>query len=215
MTAKIFVIGLPRTGTTSVSVALLEQGFSVAHQAFTQQSFHLADVVSDAPCFSDYQQLDLLFPNTKFIYLTRPLEKWVISMQMLLAKMLPQLAPHSGKFHPILKRSFENCFQVSTVENPLCKQHLTNCFLRHQQQVQAYFANRTDFLQVNLHEPNSLTEILDFLGCSQQQSLNMPHLNIGTHVASWDEYSHPNKISSHAFGPNRRKFFDYNLPTPS
>ncbi|HCE50996.1 MAG TPA: sulfotransferase family protein, partial [Shewanella baltica] len=32
---KVFIIGLPRTGTTSVSVALLEQGLKVAHMAFT------------------------------------------------------------------------------------------------------------------------------------------------------------------------------------
>jgi hypothetical protein len=79
---KVFIIGLPRTGTTSVSVALLEQGLTVAHQAFTKQAFMLADAVSDAPCFSDYQQLDKLFPNAKFVYLDRPLDKWLPSIQL-------------------------------------------------------------------------------------------------------------------------------------
>ncbi|WP_320819085.1 sulfotransferase, partial [Thalassolituus sp.] len=41
--SKIFIIGLPRTGTTSISVALLELGFLVAHTAFTKKAFEVAE----------------------------------------------------------------------------------------------------------------------------------------------------------------------------
>ena len=90
---KLFIIGLPRTGTTSISVALLDYGFKVAHTAYTKRAFELADVISDAPCFCDYQELDKLFPNSKFVYLDRALTSWVPSVQMLLNKMLPELTP--------------------------------------------------------------------------------------------------------------------------
>ncbi len=50
--SKLFIIGLPRTGTTSISVALLEMGLLVAHTAFTKKAFEVADAISGAPCFS-------------------------------------------------------------------------------------------------------------------------------------------------------------------
>ena len=48
---KIFIIGLPRTGTTSVCVAMLELGFYVAHTAYTDRSFTEAQVIADTPIF--------------------------------------------------------------------------------------------------------------------------------------------------------------------
>src|ERR1700712_3574666 len=130
--SKIFIIGLPRTGTTSVSVALLDYGFKVAHTAYTKRAFELADVISDAPCFSDYEQLDKLFPNSKFVYLDRAVENWVPSIQMLLQKMLPELEPKTGYLNPVLKRSFNKTFALSTTSNPLEKEHLETCYRKHQ-----------------------------------------------------------------------------------
>jgi len=228
---KVFIIGLPRTGTTSVSVALLEQGLTVAHQAFTKQAFMLADAVSDAPCFSDYQQLDKLFPNAKFVYLDRPLDKWLPSMQMLLGRMLVHLDKDKGRFHPVMKRSFNHCFDIWQVEDVFDEAHLTACYQRHQQQVLSYFAGRDDFITIDISVAGSFATLLQFIDLAgpdtaefrqlqypQLQSqplsfpqLNFPQLNTGRNVASWDEYKHPNKISANASGPDKRKFFDYRL----
>lgn len=223
---KIFIIGLPRTGTTSVSVALLDQGLTVAHQAFTKQAFMLADAVSDAPCFSDYQQLDVLFPNAKFVYLDRPLDKWLPSMQMLLGRMMVHLDKDTGRFHPVMKRSFNHCFDIWQVEDVADEAHLTACYQRHQQQVLSYFVGRNDFISIDISVAGSLTALLRFIGlplgneveCPQLNlsqlngpQLNFPQLNMGRNVASWDEYKHPNKISANASGPDKRKFFDYRL----
>ena len=130
--SKIFIIGLPRTGTTSISVVLLELGLSVAHTAFTKRTFEVSDAISDAPCFSDYQLLDGLFPNAKFIYLTRSMEKWLPSITMLLEKMAPHLEPKTGRFNPILKRSFHQTFSSIL---PLTHSTLIDCYERHQQAV--------------------------------------------------------------------------------
>jgi hypothetical protein len=228
---KVFIIGLPRTGTTSVSVALLEQGLTVAHQAFTKQAFMLADAVSDAPCFSDYQQLDALFPNAKFVYLDRPMDKWLPSMQMLLGRMLVHLDKDKGRFHPIMKRSFNHSFDIWQVEDVFDEAHLTACYQRHQQQVMSYFAGRDDFITIDISVAGSFATLLQFIDLpkpdtakfrqlqypqlqSQPQNfpqLSFPQLNMGRNVASWDEYKHPNKISANASGPDKRKFFDYRL----
>lgn len=208
--SKIFVIGLPRTGTTSISVALLELGLSVAHTAFTKRAFEVADAVTDAPCFSDYQQLDLLFPDAKFIYLTREIDKWLPSITMLLEKMAPHLAPKTGRFNPILKRSFHHTFSASL---PLSQDALIDCYNRHQQDVQAYFEHRDNLLTIDISEQGSLQKMERFLGRDQVQggSLDFPKLNVGRNVANWQEYKHPNKISSHLAGVEHRKFFDYRL----
>ncbi|WP_394148584.1 sulfotransferase family protein [Shewanella atlantica] len=220
---KIFIIGLPRTGTTSVSVALLEQGYRVAHQAFTKHSFELADVISDAPCFSDYRQLDKLFPGAKFVYLDRALDTWVPSMQMLLSRMLVHLDDKSGRFNAIMKRSFNCSFGVNRVDDVMDSEHLIKCYLAHKEQVLDYFRDRDDLLSIDISEPGSLAELLNFLECDPDTCdsdishlnfphLSFPHLNKGRNVASWDEYKHPNKISANAAGPENRKYFSYKLP---
>ena len=209
---KVIFIGLPRTGTTSVSVALLEQGLKVAHMAFTKAAFMQADAISDAPCFSDFKQLDGLFPGAKFVYLDRELDSWVPSMQMLLSRMLPHLDAKTGRFHSIMKRSFRHSFGVGIVENPQDEQHLIDCYQRHKAEVVNYFAGRHDLLSIDVSQQGALGQLLAFMGlAATENQQNFPKLNVGRNVASWDEYKHPNKISANASGPHKRKFFDYKI----
>ena len=206
---KIFIIGLPRTGTTSISVTLLNYDFKVAHTAYTKRAFELADVISDAPCFCDYQQLDILFPDSKFVYLDRAIEEWVPSMQMLLKKMLAQLDQKTGYLNPVLKRCFNKTFALLTTVDPLNKQHLEACYLSHQQEVFNYFANRNDFLKIDISHNGSLKTLLRFLDITTEEAGEFPHLNIGKQVDNWKEFKHPNKINSLSAGKEHRKFFDY------
>lgn len=206
---KLFIIGLPRTGTTSISVALLDYGFKVAHTAYTKHAFELADVVSDAPCFADYKQLDALFPNSKFVYLDRALPVWIPSMQMLMNKMLPELTPKSGYLNPVLKRCINKIFAPFDCENPLAPQHLEECYRTHQQAVFSYFAQRDDFLAIDISQTGSLKQLLDFLRIEGSNTGDFPRLNVGKRVDNWKEFKHPNKINSNSAGAERRKFFDY------
>jgi hypothetical protein len=206
--SKIFIIGLPRTGTTSISVSLLELGLSVAHSAYTEQAFAMADAISDAPCFSDYQQLDELFPNAKFIYLTRDMDKWLPSITMLLEKMAPHLDPQTGRFNPILKRSFHHTFSAIL---PLTHSALIDCYLRHQQAVYAYFKGRDNLLSIDISQQGSQLKMQQFLGIKAQGHSAFPQFNVGRNVASWHEYKHPNKINANLAGVKGRKYFDYSF----
>lgn len=206
---KLFIIGLPRTGTTSISVALLDYGFKVAHTAYTKHAFELADVISDAPCFADYQELDALFPDSKFVYLDRAMDSWLTSIQMLLKKMLPELAPKTGYLNPVLKRCIHEVFAPLTTETPLDEQHLKNCYLTHQQAVFKYFINRDDFLAIDISQCGSLKLLLEFLGIDNACAAEFPRLNTGKQVDGWKEYKHPNKINALSAGKEHRKFFDY------
>lgn len=206
---KLFIIGLPRTGTTSISVALLEHDFMVAHTAFTKRAFELADVVSDAPCFSDYKELDELFPDSKFVYLDRALDKWIPSAQMLLKKMESRLHPKTGVFSPVLKRSFDEVFHLTSTEDPHSSDHLAGCYLNHKQAVFEYFHGRDDFLRIDLSHEGSLASLLEFIGLEIKDNTDFPHLNQGRHVAGFKEFKHPNKVNANSAGLERRKFFDY------
>lgn len=205
---KLFIIGLPRTGTTSVSAALLDYGFKVAHTAFTQRTFELAEVFSDTPCYCDYRQLDQLFPDSKFVYLNRDIQSWLPSMQMLLKKMQTNLSP-AGHFNPIMKRCFNQTFELPTTPNPLADEHLSHCYQQHQQQVFDYFFERQDFISIDVSQPGSLSALLNFIGIDTQDNRDFPHLNAGRMVTTWKDIKHANKINSNASGQQRRKFFDY------
>lgn len=233
---KLFIIGLPRTGTTSISIAMLDYDFKVAHTAYTKQAFELADVISDSPCFCDYPELDALYPNSKFVYLDRALEQWIPSIKMLLNKMQENLAPKTGIFHPVLKRSFNETFNLyipphantsnntqktnkpSTRytaknlvlnETAFTEQHLTQCYQAHKEQVLRYFEQREDLLVINLSDKNSLDQLLSFLDVPHDSDVQFPHVNIGKHVSGWREHKHPNKVNALSSGVDQRKFFDY------
>ena len=205
---KIFIIGLPRTGTTSVSAAMLDYGFKVAHTAYTKRAFELADVISDAPCFCDYKELDKLFPESKFVYLERSLDNWIPSIQMLIKKMLVELEPRTGYLHPVLKRSFYKTFSLS-LAGQLSEAHFAECYLNHQNEVQDYFADRDSLLNINVGEHGSFKKLLHFLNINVDLADSFPHLNIGKQVDNWKQLKHPNKINSLAAGKEHRKFFDY------
>ncbi len=204
---KLFIIGLPRTGTTSISAVLLDH-FKVAHTAYTKHAFELADVVSDCPCFSDYQQLDALFPESKFVYLQRSLDQWLPSILMLLNKMLLSLNGQTY-VNPILKRSFEQTFDLNNIDNPLNGIHLTTCYQRHEQGVMDYFHGRDNLLSINISQADSLLQLLGFLGLQHSGDEQFPRLNIGKRVDNWKEIKHPHKVNANAAGKEHRKFFDY------
>ena len=204
---KLFIIGLPRTGTTSISVALLEY-FKVSHTGYTKRAFELADVISDCPCFSDYQQLDGLFPESKFVYLQRSLEQWLPSIQMLLNKMLPSL--HSETYvNPILKRSFGQTFDLFNVTSPLEETHLSTCYQRHEQGVIDFFHGRDNILNIDINQVDSLSKLLGFLDLQHSGDEQFPHLNMGKLVDNWKDIKHVHKINPNRAGREGSKFFDY------
>jgi hypothetical protein len=206
---KLFIIGLPRTGTTSISVSLLDYDFSVAHTAFTKHAFELADVISDAPCFSDYRQLDGLFPRSKFVYLQRDIDQWLPSIRMLLTKMADNIQPKTGSFNPVLKRSFYQIFGALDAADAYSDDHLSQCYSEHQAQVLAYFEGRDDLLKLDINDANSLSILLDFIGIENQVSRGLPHLNRGNVVDHWKETKHPNKVNPLSAGVDHRQFFNY------
>ncbi|KGJ95211.1 sulfotransferase [Colwellia psychrerythraea] len=196
---KIFIIGLPRTATTSVCLAMLEQGFKTAHNAYTQNAFIQAQVLADTPIFCDYQQLDKHFPNSKFIYLTRSPERWLPSIKQLLQRMIINLQRSDGGFNPHLKRCYNEIFSPLTEDNLNSDEFLLNCYNRHQQGIEAYFENRKqDLLSIDVSDESSYLKMLAFLDIDSSNARDggFKQINLGGKVKAWQGLNNKLKVES-------------------
>ncbi len=200
---KIFIIGLPRTATTSVCLAMLELGLKTAHNAYTQNAFIQAQVIADTPIFCDYQTLDKSFPNSKFIYLTRDSQLWLPSIKQLLQRMIVNLQRTDGGFNPFLKRCYNEVFYPLTLENIQQDTFLLACYQKHQKGVLSYFKNRSDdLLTLNVSDDNSYACMLSFLNLSglnlenKNKSSAFKLINIGGKVKAWQSINNSLKVES-------------------
>lgn len=208
--AKIFIIGLPRTGTTSLCASFLDLGYKTAHTAYTEQSILSADVIADTPAYCDFKALDSLFPKSRFIYLERDAELWLPSIKGLLNRMIKNINNDSGGFNPTLKRCFKTIFTPFDEEHINSEEHLLQCYQRHQQAVRNYFYNRPkDLLSIDISQPESLTALLNFLNKPENRLKCFPHLNKNQKIIAWNSINHPLKIGSNLAGPRGRKFIEY------
>lgn len=196
---KIFIIGLPRTSTTSVCLATLALGFKTAHTAYTHQTMKQAQVIADTPIFCDYQQLDVQYPAAKYIYLIRQPELWLPSIRQLLQRMYKNLQRTDGGFNPILKRCYNTVFSPLTEQNINQDDFLLNCYNRHLQAAKDFFKGREqDFLIIDVSQPNSYYALVEFLDLNESEidDKGFEHINIGGKVTAWKKIKHPLKIEA-------------------
>lgn len=196
---KIFIIGLPRTGTTSVCAAMLNLGFRVAHTAYTDRSFNEAQVIADTPIFCDYPLLDKAYPNAKFIYLSRTMEKWLPSIQQLLLRMHSNLIRDDGGFNLIIKRCYQTTFAPYSLENINNFAFLTDCYHQHQAKAQAYFQHREKiFLAIDISANDSYQKLRQFLAIEENgvASSGFERLNVGGKVTAWKDIKSELKVDS-------------------
>ena len=196
---KIFIIGLPRTATTSVCLAMLEQGFKTAHNAYTQDAFSQAQVLADTPIFCDYQILDNHFPNSKFIYLTREPALWIPSIRQLLQRMMVNLQRTDGGFNPYLKRCYNQIFSPLNDNNINSDEFLLECYQRHQQGIEEYFKKRQqDLLTIDVSEEDSYLRLLTFLNIDSTNAREggFKQINIGGKVKAWQDLNNALKVES-------------------
>ncbi|MBD3391457.1 MAG: hypothetical protein GF418_05360 [Chitinivibrionales bacterium] len=88
---KIFIIGLPKTATTSAHFALQKAGFKAEHFPYRLVNYHNGDlvlnrkdldyhdVVSDLPVAASVETLVRLYPDAYFVYTNRDKQKWLDS----------------------------------------------------------------------------------------------------------------------------------------
>ncbi|MBQ4863596.1 sulfotransferase family protein [Pseudoalteromonas sp. MMG013] len=192
---KVFIVGLPRTGTTSVCVACLELGFKTAHTAYTRQTFQNAEVLADTPIFNDYRMLANRYSDAKYIYLDRALDQWLPSISQLLTRMSNNLFSEQGGFNDTIKRCYLTTFNGLTPNNTSDNQFLTQCYNEHKAVAINFFNEHyLDYVELNLATDDAMSQLADFLQVETQAT--MPFLNKKGKVTAWNMIKHPLKVPS-------------------
>lgn len=197
--SKIFIVSLPRTGTTSACLHFLNMGFKVAHTAFSQTTIDSAQVLADTPIFVDYISLHKQYPDAKFMYLERPLEQWLPSIRRLLRSVRKPLINGKSIFDADVERCFEVSFPGFVALNQHSDEYLKLCYAQHRAGLEAYLSGvSAPVLYVDITEQDSHKKIHSF--CSSKSFVSseplFPHVNKGGRIAYWDSIEHPNKVAS-------------------
>lgn len=206
---KVFIVSLPRTGTTSICLLFLDHGFKVAHTAFTQDAIDAAEVVADTPVFVDFIQLYNQYPRAKFIYLERPREDWLSSIHGLLRSMVRYSDRQNTPFEPEIIRCFESSFpsfKMQTTKQLVdCTDYLNDCYEHHAKKLMDFFADKPNqFMKVALASPTAGTDILRFCNEDKVESTKLKRTTVQPEPGELHENQPQNKPK------NRNK--NLNLP---
>jgi len=201
---KIFGIGLPRTGTTSLAMATMELGFKTCHTCFSDALYDIADAFCDSPIYADYPVLDLRYPGSKFILTWRDPAKWHASFSKNLGNYMRRLrltALRNVDYTSASNwRSLMHIFGTGDIAD---EQFLLACYRRHREMAEAFFMHRKqDLLILDLdNTPDLWAGLCRFLGVPRPAT-PFPYMNAGT-VVAWDSVNHPNKVNAWGCGiPN-------------
>lgn len=175
---KVFQIGFGRTGTKSVAAGLRQCGLRVLNlqherlnrarlirlwaQGRKDDLIDLAaryDVVEDHPWPLMFLDLELAFPNARFLYSTRSPESWLASI----INHTATRGPSEGKFH------------IFGADSPVGNEaKYLERFVMHRNEVRRHFARSPRFLEFDVTQPGTEERIGAFLGLSQ---FRLPQLN--------------------------------------
>lgn len=159
--SKVIVIGLQRTGTTSMGQALLDLGYDVvAGNSKVENYLSLGqkdkvleyadqfDAYQDLPWIFLYKELDKKYPNSKFILTKRDEQDWIKSM-----------VNHFGHTDTKLKKWAYGAGCPKNNEDLYLE-----VFRNHYKEVEAYFKGReNDILTVEVGKDQSWDRLCSFL----------------------------------------------------
>jgi hypothetical protein len=177
---KVFVIGLNKTGTTSLGNALQILGYrklgwgdfisrKLFHdwysgnlQSLIQYSTKY-DAFEDLPWPFAYKEMAALYPDAKFILSVRANEEiWWRS-----------IARHTEKRVWIGHKLTYGSYSATKD-----KAAYIDLYLSHQQRVRGFFKNQPErLLEINIDESANWNKLCDFLGCSTVPKLAFPKSN--------------------------------------
>lgn len=139
---KLFGVGLSKTGTTSLTIALNILGIRSIHYPPLPQLHELMKKyvgATDTPVGAYFRELDHLYPGSKFILTVRDKESWIRSATMEFEKVRP-LASWQRE---VRRRAYGSVEWIPSL--------WASAFERHARTVAEYFCHRTDdLLEMNI-----------------------------------------------------------------
>lgn len=162
MNSKIFGIGLSKTGTSSLSAALEILGYRSVHFPISMAEIEDNDAASDISVSYRFEELDRLYPGSKFILTIRDLNQWLESCENHFGRKV-----NLGEIHPKLREFLEThrLLNYGTISYDTVLFQVA--YQRHIQQVQNYFSYRPqDLLIMNIASGEKWERLCTFLGHS-------------------------------------------------
>ena len=153
---KVFGIGIHRTATTSLTIALNVLGIKASHWTHHEEIFkgikknnfkfkilEKYDALTDFPIPYIYKELDKEYPKSKFILTVRNTESWWQSLNRHISaparKEMESLYPEESFFYGINKITDKD------------KEFVIKKYLNHNREAERYFWDRpNDFLTMNI-----------------------------------------------------------------
>lgn len=184
--ARVFGIGISRTGTTSLTRALCCLDYKAIHAPLSilkhvdgklvlnKKAAMRYEAITDSPAAFLYKELDAAFPGAKFILTVRDVEKWLISMQRI------------RRIYPILRlvpKVSQLLGEVLGESNLTDEEKMRIKFLQHTREVLDHFKGRNNLLVMNFATGDGWEKLCSFLG-QPMPDVPFPHSNRKT-VISW------------------------------
>lgn len=161
--SKICIVGLHKTGTTSLSVMLERFGYLVTgpdtdlYYDYMNNNFENIDaylqqydVFQDDPWYAIFDYLDQKETDMKFIYLVRDEQSWLNSVQRFYG---------ADRYNNKVRRHFYG--NPNSLEYP---ELYINKFRVHKQRVLEYFKDKPNFIKVDVRKPEDAIALQKFLG---------------------------------------------------
>ncbi len=159
---KIFGIGLPRTGTTSLVHALNVLGFPSRHACHFTEHFDSAVGFTDTPLWSDYREIDARFPGSCFIHTTREVEGWLDSLEK------SHVVRFFNRYVSDAKRSARDevnhrCYTRVFGTDEYDRDRFREAFAQHTEGVREFFESRNELLVLDLADDANMRKLVNFL----------------------------------------------------
>jgi len=149
MAAKVFGVGLSRTGTASLNQALIELGFKSIHYPNLKHLFEIMktyDAATDTTVALMYKELDVAFSNSKFILTTRDVEEWIRSCEWFFSK--------KKAIRNAQRKRKQNL--ISEQQQILRTKLYGNEFFDRESYLEGFVLHHTDVAQYFIDRPNNL-----------------------------------------------------------
>lgn len=172
---KIFCCGLPRTGTKSVTSVASMSGMRISHSNMTGiKPFDEADFFADVPVWADYEKLEAMHPQSRFVYTIRDPESWFKSFKDALGSYYSDLMWYSdvgidiltgkAEYHRLKEHvAYKKVFGMHRDVKP---ETFIGTYLAHKRMVTGFFERLDDWrkIVIDVSRPRELEKFLEWLG---------------------------------------------------
>lgn len=180
---KIFGIGMPKTGTTSLHAALQILGFRSLHfphdpvtvAELRAGNYRLSvlnhyDALSDVPISAIFAQLDQVYPNSRFILTVRDVNGWIESCRNAWFNQ-SDAVPEPGTMREFYRTLLYGC-------NEFSEDRFRWVYETHLKLVQDHFSGEkaNQLLVLDINEGNKWERLCSFLGVAVPDE-PFPHKN--------------------------------------